>query len=141
MKLDQHIKEIGDKILEQEMKNLPDRIRRVIEGAISSLLGLEKKYDGKYEVDHCNSRWNLFSEVLQAEAKSDVVKIVKELKLKLSIADFKDAFQTEYRSYFRAAMKYEAQAAAKERVNAYVKNHLDKYVSEIASKELKVDKT
>jgi len=135
MKLYQKVNEIAEQAIEKQMKDLPQKVESIISSSILSLLGLSGGYRGN-EIDHCNGRWNLFAEVLKAEAKNDVEKIVKELKVRFNINDFTEAFQKEYMSHFRSHLSYKAKELADQKVKAYVESRLNKVVENLNKREL-----
>lgn len=125
--LKSRMEHIVDEKTEEALKNLPERVAKVIDQSILSLLGLSAGYRHN-EIDHCNGRWNMFAEVLKAEAIKDVSEIVKNLKTKFDIKDFKVAFQKEYLDHFRHALKYRARTQAEELAEEYIKKHLDELI-------------
>lgn len=133
MNINQKINSMADAVVEQELKNLPQTVQSVIRSSILSILGLD--HNGR-EIDHCNGRWNLFSEVLKAEAKLEVEKLVKDIKARFDTTLFTEAFQKEYMNHFRYHLKYEAERLAKEKVQSFVKTKLDKFVENINRREV-----
>lgn len=122
------IEEMSDRVIAEVMKDLPNRMRKQIEASILSLLGLSTNYGGRAEVDHCNGRWNMFADIIKAEAAKDVVEIVRDIKQKYNFEQFKGAFQTEYNNHFRYRMKYEAERKAKAFADKYIDEKLKELI-------------
>ncbi len=132
--LKSRIEKIADEKTEEIMAGLPVKIEKIIEKAILSLLGLSNSYN-ENSIDHCNGRWNLFEDVLKAEAVKDCAKIVKEVKLKHNFDEFQAAFRSEYMKHFRYCMNYEAERKAKKLCEKYI----DEEIKRLIPQKLEID--
>ena len=126
--LKSQIEKIAEQKTQEVMKNLPSKIEKALDSCFHSLLGLNVRGYNGGEIDHCNGRWNLFAEVLKAEAVKDVSEMIKTIKHKYSFDEFKDAFKKEYISHFRYYMKYYAEKKAKELSELYINKSIEEIV-------------
>jgi hypothetical protein len=131
--LNQVIDEQIDIAIQKAMSNLPQKIESIINSSIVSILGLD--YGGK-QIDHCNGRWNMFQVLLEAEAKKDVLAIVKNVKLKFDFDNYKEAFQKEYLSHFQYQIKYHAKEKAEKMATAMI----EKRINELVPKKIEIPK-
>lgn len=112
-----------EKIVRDELKNTRKKVRSYIESALLSIIGLEKRYSNKYEIDHCNSRNSVLIDAFQKIAKDEAEKLAKTYKpTNEDIASFKEAFATEY----RRQVKYQLDDIAKQRAQKYLEEQFSK---------------
>jgi hypothetical protein len=131
--VNQVIDELIDTAISNSMKNLPVKIEGIINSAFISILGLD--YGGK-QVDHCNGRWNMFQNIIENEAKKDLLEIIKNIKLKFNFDEFKDAFQKEYINQFNYQIKY----CAKDQAEKLAKSIIESRINELIPKKLEIPK-
>ena len=113
------------KILEQEaekfIKESKNRIPKILENATLSLLGLEKNYQGNYEIDHCNGRNSVLIDAFKRLATTEAEKIAKSYRPSATdIAGFVAAFEREYKSQMNYIIRDLARERAKKDVAAEV---------------------
>lgn len=80
--IEEQIRETGQEEVERFLKNLRPTIRTVLESALISLLGFEKRY-GDISIDHCNGRASVLNDAIRDIALKDIKSLVSS-KLKLS---------------------------------------------------------
>lgn len=101
-----------------ELKNARVNVKKYLEGAILSLLGLEKKYNNDYEIDHCNGRNGVLIDAFRELAITEARKIAagyKPTKEELNI--FEEAFRKELKSQFYYAIRDAAKVKAVQAAN------------------------
>ncbi len=121
-------------VLEKEamvfIKESKNRIPKILEGATLSLLGLEKKYNGEYEIDHCNGRNSVLIDAFKKIASEEAVKIAKSYKPSpTDIAGFMVAFEREYKSQ----ITYIIRDLAREKAKQDVSKEIEKITLDIQS--------
>ena len=120
----------GKKVLENqiqgiaktELKKARANISRYMEGALLSLIGLEKKGWGnnnpEFEVDHCNGRNSVIIDAFREIAIDEARKIASGYKPTGKELDiYRQAFIKEVKNQFSYAMRDAAIAKAKELAN------------------------
>lgn len=111
------------KVLEEEaLKVVTDKIKtyrvdvkKQIESALLSLIGLENKtYGGNHlEIDHCNGRNSVLIDAFRNIAIGEAEKMARSYKpTKEDIAGFQEAFAKEYRSQISYKIRDAARAKA-----------------------------
>lgn len=108
-----------EKIVKEEsklfVKNARVEIKKKLEIALLSLLGLEKDYHRGYEIDHCNGRNSVLIDAFRQYAIEEAAKIAKSYKpTKDDIANFNKAFEREYSSQMTYAIMDLANKKAQE---------------------------
>lgn len=106
--------EIANKEITNYIKDLPQTVKFMMNGALLSILGLEKRSYGQYEIDHCNGRSSVLIDVIRSMAAKEVEQIVKKTykPSKEEITLFVDAFRKEYTSQLQSALKTAAREQA-----------------------------
>ena len=104
------MKKITKELLQKEVVNylttFKPKIKDILEKSVLSLIGLEKRYDNNYEIDHCNGRNSVLIDAFRQIAKDEAKKIVNSYKpTKEDIVNFKSAVEKEYESQFNYAIR------------------------------------
>lgn len=134
MKRKVQFKEELEKLTKAELKQTRSRVSKYLESATLSILGLEKKYNGDFEIDHCNGRNSVLIDAFRDLAKTEANRIAQNYKPnKEELAVFEEAFKRELRSQFgyiiRDVAKGRAQQLANE-VMSKIKIDVDKILAE-----------
>lgn len=117
------LKDVLDQEADKFIKNSKQRVPEILESALLSLLGLEKRYDNKYEIDHCNNRNSVLIDAFKRLATKEAEKLAKSYKpSKADEANFLVAFEKEYRNQ----MSYVIRDMARDKVKADVENAVSK---------------
>lgn len=124
-----------EKIVKQESENFVKdariQIKNKLESALISLLGLERNYNGTYEIDHCNGRNSVLVDAFRKYAMDEATKIAKSYKpTKEDIVGFMGAFEREYKNQ----MSYVIRDLAKQKASEEAKKAIDSI--EINSNEI-----
>lgn len=106
------------KMINEEAKDFLDRarinVKSKLDGALLSLLGLEKR-GSDYEIDHCNNRNSVLIDCFRKMAEDEAKKIASSYKpSREDVIDFKLALEREFKSQMRYAIQEEAKRRAKE---------------------------
>jgi hypothetical protein len=134
-----------EKTTKEEMKNARSNIKKYLEGALLSLLGLEKKYNNEFEIDHCNGRNSVLIDAFRELAVNEARKIASEYKPKKEeLQVFKSTFERELKNQFSYVIQDVAKQKAMELAHMAgekVKIDVDKILEEEFGEKIKVDKT
>jgi hypothetical protein len=102
-------------LTKKELVNAKANIKKYLEGALLSLLGLEKRYSNEYEIDHCNGRNSVLIDSFRELAISEARKIASEYKpSKEDLSVYKVAFERELKNQFSYCIRDIAKAKAVE---------------------------
>jgi hypothetical protein len=142
----EEIKEKMDQIVYNKSKDFLNTFEKNIEGIIKqsifSLLGISStSYDTRgYEIDHCNGRNSILSDVIKNKAMSDVEKFVKNIKIEsFTITQLKEAFKKEYDRQIKDQIEYSAKHLAEQHVNDYIKKLTKKYEDKLGISKTNLD--
>jgi hypothetical protein len=126
-------KEIAD-----YLKNIRYNIRKKLEAATTSLLGLEHRYGDRYEIDHCNGRNSVFIDVLRDMAKDEAIKLTKHIKLPKADSELiQQAFVKELKDQLRYEMRNLATTKAKAMAQELINNVLPEDIKELLDEPVK----
>jgi len=116
-----------------QIKNIPSEVKRMINGALLSILGLEHRYSDKYEIDHCNGRNSILIDTIRNMAQKEAESLVKKTNYKPSdLALFQNAFKKEYESHLNYELKKLAENLAREEANNIMKKLSKDIIGEVA---------
>lgn len=132
-------------VIEQEAKtyiaNAREQIRKALESATLSLLGLERSTHRGYEIDHCNGRNSVLIDAFRAVALEEATKIAMNYKPSdEDLVGYRAAFEKEMRERMRWALQDLARAKAKmiaDEVTETVKLNVKQAVESVFSEENK----
>lgn len=129
-----------EELTKKELKNLRSNVHKYIEGALLSIIGLEKKYNNDYEIDHCNNRNSLLISTFERMAREEASNIAKDYKpKKQELEMYREAFSEEMSRQMKYAMNEIAKQRAKEeaeKIVSKIKLNVNKILKE---QGLKVD--
>lgn len=115
------IRNIIEREAAQHIKDAPTLIRKMIEGSLLSLLGLEKKYNNNYEIDHCNNRNSVLIDAFRNQAIAESERIARGFKpTKEQLANYELAFKKEFEAQLFYAIKKAATARAQLEADALI---------------------
>jgi hypothetical protein len=113
-------------IIEEEvaiqLKDVRSKVRKLIEGSLLSLLGLQKDYQGRTEIDHCNGRNSVLIDVFRQIAVDEVTKIANGYKPN---KEELDVFRAEFKREIKNQMSYKIRDAAQEKAGILVRNIME----------------
>jgi len=89
------------------IKNIRPQIKKYLESAVLSIIGLEKRCGGdKYEIDHCNGRSSVLIDAFREIALDEAKKIAGTYKpTKDELLSFRESFAREYRNQMDYVMR------------------------------------
>lgn len=108
------LEETAMEVVTEKIKNYRGEVKKQIESALLSIIGLEKRWSGdKLEIDHCNSRNSVLIDAFRNVAKDEAEKMARSYKpTKEDLVGFKEAFAKEYRSQIMYSIRDMAKAKA-----------------------------
>lgn len=137
-KLTTIIEEQIDKQIAKELSTLGAKVENFINArfleAIAKALGFNNRWDGRWEVDHCNGRNSFFTDHISREAKEHATRmanmfLVSDMGLFLEdeeIEAMKQACKKDFREYVKRDLDREMRT----RVDHVVKRVLDSIIDE-----------
>jgi hypothetical protein len=134
MKIKEQIEKTANEAVQKKLAELPEIVNRMLSSAFLSILGLENRGSG-IEIDHCNGRYNILSEVLKLEAQKEVAALVKGVKGQFDLSKFKEAFQREFMQHMSYHIKYNAEQIAKKKAEEYCNKHLNAFIDKILNED------
>lgn len=75
------IEKAADAEIAKFIADIPAVIRKILEGAIASLLGLSNRFGDKWEVDHCNGRRSVIIDIVERKCKESIEELVTPVTL------------------------------------------------------------
>lgn len=103
------------------IKDARNHIRKNLESATLSLLGLGRDYQGRSEIDHCNGRNSVLIDAFRKVAIEEATKIATNYRPDASeICGYADSFRAEFRKHIKDAITTAARAHAKAEAEAIV---------------------
>jgi len=127
--LKKKIEEIAIKQSESFIEGLDERVSKMLDSAMYSLLGLENRWGNKTEIDHCNGRNSVLIDIIRDKAKREVERIVKKVGFnKGDVPNIRKAFTDEYKSQVRQQIRMYAESTAKSHVKAAVELAADRHL-------------
>lgn len=124
------IEKIADAEIAKFITDIPAIIRRILEGAIASLLGLSNRFGDKWEVDHCNGRRSVIIDIVERKCKESIEELVIPVAL-VAIAQLKDdkkflaAITMEVKSTFKQCLENRLRETTIQFANAQAKAVLE----------------
>lgn len=103
------------KVVVSELKEARPRVKKYLESALLSLIGLEKRYGSDFEIDHCNSRNSVLIDAFRELAIDEAKKMASEYKPnKDQLSAYKKTFESEIRDQFSYVIRDLAKQKAAE---------------------------
>lgn len=75
----QEIIKTVDETVAKFIKNLPHMLKGRMEAATARMIGMEDRYGGSWEVDHCNGRQSLVSNYINDQIKQNLGALVGQI--------------------------------------------------------------
>lgn len=118
--------------VEKFVSTLDQRIENALNSALLSLLGIENRYAGRYEIDHCNGRNSVFIDVLRDKAKAQVEALITKIGplVEGQSKELHDAIRKEYANQ----LQYEVRTASKNRATNKANEVTDKILARVLQK-------
>mgnify|MGYP001607151941 CR=1 FL=1 len=127
-------------LVSKEVKNVRQNLNKYIQNALLSIVGLETKYNGDMEIDHCNGRNSLLIDAFRNLAQDEAKKIAKTYKLSdEEKSTFTQAFKREISSQMGYALRDVARTFVEERAKVLLKEmetEIDEEIKEQLKSEL-----
>lgn len=112
-----------DELVKTEILDAKRNIKKYIQGALLSIIGLESRSSGDYEIDHCNNRSSVIIDAFRSMAKDEAEKIASNYKpTKDELKVFESAFKREV----SRQLSYELTNVAKEKARQLAEEYMDK---------------
>ena len=114
------------------LKGLDEKIKRALDSALYSLLGLENRYNGQMEIDHCNGRNSVFIDLIRDKAKKEVEALISRMDIKKEdVLMVREAFNKEYQKQLRYQIEYYAKEIAKKHIEESTKGYVNRKLKEL----------
>jgi hypothetical protein len=124
------------KVVREKVDNLDRIVDDLVKQAICSLLGIEYRWGGRAEIDHCNGRNSILTKVIEERAKEQVEKIVKSFKIDANDKYVESAFKKEYHQQLQNQLKYYAEGTAKSMAEKVISNYTEKELEKIGFEKI-----
>lgn len=104
------MKKTTKQLLEAEVikyvSNIKPQMKDILQRAVLSLIGLEKRYSNEYEIDHCNGRNSVLIDAFRSIAIEEAKKLANSYKpTKEDVISFKSAIEKEYKNQLNYAIR------------------------------------
>lgn len=129
--LESKIKEMGRCEIERGLEELPNRLKSTLDDCFLTILGLKKdKWSGVVEVDRCNGREPLISELVKNRVKSDAVAWVQKVSFPELTKKEIDALKKDYRRERNQYIQDRLQDIARDDAKTYIDQILSESVTD-----------
>jgi len=105
MSIKEEMEEAIGKALREVLKEIPNQVKRGMSGTVARALGFENRWGG-WEVDHCNGRMSVVSELISSAAQTKVREAVMEASKEFTISKtLKKAIMSDMKNVFNRAFR------------------------------------
>lgn len=124
------IKEAVIRTTTQQIEKIDTTVETMIKNAIGSLLGISTSW-GRAEIDHCNGRNSILTQVIEDKARKQVEKLVMSFKFDENDKEIMEAFKREFKEQLRRKISWYAENEAKRVAGIMIQKFTDKELQKL----------
>jgi hypothetical protein len=123
-------------VVDKARENLRSALKNNIEETVLQSLGFSKKWGDKWEVDHCNGRMSIVTDLISKEIKQSILD--EQAKPTFTISDkVRDELRTSMHKDFKELYLREARRATERLVADQISKDINYIAKEISREQLK----
>ena len=126
----QELTNAADEAMADAIRKIPDMIHNGVRSAIPRMFGFRDRWQGEWEVDHCNSRTSDVSRWINNEAEKEFKKqcdriITKKFIREMLSPEFKQAVRKDFKERFLRNFEWKLKELVEEKATEEAKKITD----------------